>query len=63
MDREGAEKRLKPMKHKVIALAFLWLIFAALLLYLASMIAGRVNEVSRPDKLSIYVRVTTEAPR
>lgn len=53
-------------RKAIIGLMIRYLLFAALLialiLYLASMIAVQLDEASRPDKFSIYVRVTTPPP-
>lgn len=48
------------LKLKVIGLACLWLLFALLLLYLAGLVADRVNEAGRAaGEQNIRVRILT----
>lgn len=47
------------MRLKTIGLMLLFLILAALVLYLASLIAHRLDEASRSDGYNIRVRTIT----
>lgn len=51
------------IRLKAAGLMLLWLLFVVLLLYLSSLIADRVNEVSRAGSQNIYVRISTEVQR